>query len=94
MSYRLCHHIQPQLIVKVIYLSSVREQKTVDVYEKYYDQGSKQLSDLKPKDLVYMQAGNPALLTSRCHSTASTSHSYYSQNNRKTRLATLETPNI
>ena len=45
------------------------------VHKKYYDRGSRPLSELKPNDTVYMQAGNrwiPAPVTKK----ANTTHSY------------------
>ena len=49
-----------QLTPKIIEPSQVSEQlkKKQQIHKKYYDQGSRPLSELKPNDAVYMQAGN------------------------------------
>ena len=77
-----------QLTPKIIVPSQVSEQlkKKQLIHKKYYDQGSRPLSELKPNDTVYMQAGNcwiPATVTQK----ANTPHSYaYYENNRWTLL--------
>ena len=66
-----------QLTPKIIEPSQVIEQleKKQRIHKKYYDQGSRPLSELKPNDPVYMQAGNrwiPATVIQK----ANTPHSY------------------
>ena len=66
-----------QLTPKIIEPSQVSEQleKKQRIHKKYYDQGSRPLSELKPNDPVYMQVGNrwmPATVIQK----AKTPHSY------------------
>ena len=66
-----------KLTPKIIEPSQVSEQlkKKQRIHKKYYDQGSRPLSELKPNDPVYMQAGNrwiPATIIQK----ANTPHSY------------------
>ena len=66
-----------QLTPKIIEPSQVSEQleKKQRIHKRYYDQGSRPLSELKPNDPVYMQPGNrwiPATVIQKVN----TPHSY------------------
>ena len=66
-----------QLTPKIIEPSQVSEQleKKQRIHKKYYDQGSRPLSELKQNDPVYMQAGNHWIPTTVIQK-ANTPHSY------------------